>query len=782
MQRLTRTALFVVLVFVGARAQTANLIGFVYDASNGEALVGANVYVNELQFGASTNLSGYFVVPDVPTGDYVVSCSYVGYESQSEKVTVKTGAENSITFELAPQEVTTEEVVVTADSIRTSEKLFVKEVSKMELTLEQINRVPQAVEADLLRTLQTMPGVTAVSDFSSALYVRGGTPDQNLFLMDGADVYNPEHAFGIFSTFNTNAIKKVEISKGGFGAEYGGRLSSVLDVVNDDGNRKEFEGTVNVSMISGSATLQAPMGDLGSISASFRRTYIDQTLAKAIDDIPAYYFYDGNVKAFFDLGRNDKLSVSFFTSKDDLDMKPRSDDENAFEFDYNWGNMTGSANWRHIFTDQLFASFWLTGSRFESDMELEIMDMYEDNYLSDYTFKAALEYYPSQSLNLKFGGEQKLFHEMYKFDTDFNYVDVENNKQLSTLYASSTWRPTPLWEIDLGARGYMFSDPDTTIMNGEPRLTVKYRLDEFSSVKAAGGYYHQYMHRIPRLFLASIWAGASRYVPESSGIHAILGYQREVAGVYQLEVEAYWKHYKNLFKFNEHTGVDAPPDGYDERGRPMYTDLENIFLKGNGNSYGVEAMLRKDVGAITGWLSYAYSRTLHDFPTINRSETFPPRHDREHVVNAVANFNLTRLFGDEPTSKTDATWNFGTSFVFASGQPITTAGSAYFVSSLPDQRDLVFDDKSVPNYTLYPGEINDYRMPPYMRLDVSLTYTKNYETWTLEPYLQIFNVGYRRNVWYIQYNEKLEDGALKQEVENITMLPILPSLGVKIKF
>ena len=275
--------------------------GFVYDESNGEALVGANVYINELKFGATTNISGYFFIPDLPTGVYTFVFSYIGYQTITKEVKVEFNKDTHVEVKLRLESIETDEVIVSDEYERVSEKLFSKPVSKIELNPAQINNIPRFVEADLLRALQTLPGITSLSDFSSALYIRGGTPDQNLYLIDGTDVYNPEHAFGIFSTFNTNAIKKVEVSKGGFGAEYGGRLSSVLDVTNLDGNRNKFEGVANISLLSASTTLQTPLGSIGSLSGSLRRTYIDQTYAKWIDEVPDYYFYDGNLKAYFDL-------------------------------------------------------------------------------------------------------------------------------------------------------------------------------------------------------------------------------------------------------------------------------------------------------------------------------------------------------------------------------------------------------------------------------------------------------------------------------------------------
>lgn len=349
--------------------KTGTISGFVYGAANGEALIGANVYLENTLIGSSTNQSGYYVIPKVPVGEYTLVCHYIGYKLFKQTLMIVDGAEKVVNINLEAEPLVTAEVVVTGNAIPTIEKLFKKSISKIDLSAKQIKQIPQVAETDLLRSLQTLPGILPISDFSSALYIRGGTPDQNLYLIDGTDVYNPEHAFGLFSTFNTDAIKKVELSKGGFGAHYGGRLSSILNVTNLDGNREEFEGTASISVLSGKTTLQMPIGNFGSISGSFRRTYFDKTIAKAIDDVPDYYFYDGNLKAFFDIDGKNNLTISTYGGKDVLNLIFNRDSQDEAGFKYDWGNATGSIRWTRVFTPQLFANFWITGSRFDSDFD-----------------------------------------------------------------------------------------------------------------------------------------------------------------------------------------------------------------------------------------------------------------------------------------------------------------------------------------------------------------------------------------------------------------------------
>ena len=288
MNRLLLLIFSMVSFLFGQNKINTTISGFVFDEANQEAIIGANVYIEELLIGSSTNVSGYYVITDVPAGTNKVQTSYLGYKNEIIHVDVKAGENIKLNIFLKEELMETETIVISADSIPIAVKMFRADISSIKLAPIQLTAIPQIAEADLLRSLQTLPGILPLSDFSSALYIRGGTPDQNLYLLDGTDVYNPEHAFGVFSTFNTDAIKQVDLSKGGFGAERGGRLSSMIDITNLDGNREEFEGKASISLLSAKTTLQMPLGKSGSLSGAIRRTYFDQTIAKAVDEIPDY--------------------------------------------------------------------------------------------------------------------------------------------------------------------------------------------------------------------------------------------------------------------------------------------------------------------------------------------------------------------------------------------------------------------------------------------------------------------------------------------------------------
>ena len=767
--------LFICFALSFAKAQNTSVSGFIFDASSGETLIGANVYLENTPFGAVSNRSGYYVISEVPAGSYKLICSYIGFKNFKKELRLEAGRSLKLAIKLKPALLQTEAVVVTADSVRTSVKLFRKAISRIDISPLEIKSLPAVAETDLLRTLQSLPGILPISDFSSEIYVRGGTSDQNLYLIDGADVYNPEHAFGLFSTFNTDAIKDIEISKGGFGAEYGGRLSSVLNVTNLDGNRKSFKSNSEISLLSAKTTVQMPLGQFGSLSASYRRTYLGETAKMFYDDIPEYYFYDGHVKAFFDINADNKLSVSVYKGNDFLDYDFGAKTEDAPSIHYNWGNTTGSLRWTHVFTPHLFSNFWLTGSAFSSHFKVTEVDVDEKNELLDLGVKGQLEYALSRKLDAKFGFEQKNLNGSLQQESPGGVVDVDRDRKFYTGYLSFNWKPSADWMIEPGLRYNLFSS-DKDFSDWAPRFSASYRLTETINLKASGGIYYQYLQKIPRPFIADIWTSSDKFHDRSKAVHYILGFQKEIAKNISLEVEGYYKDYKNLYSLKNYF-LDVEPSGYDDSGRPIFTETRGLFDRGDGNSVGVELLLRKRFGSVNGWLAYSLARTRYVVDGINREKPFEPRHDRTHVVNAVLNMdikNAIRELQGKAWQHDKNSWKLGLNFIYTSGQPITLTSSTYYASNIPDQ--------NFSELFLYPTTINSFRLPDYIRLDLSLTYRHRFNSWAIEPYLQVFNIGNRENVWFIQYDSEEKDNQIIQEVDTFNMFPLLPTIGVKFDF
>jgi hypothetical protein len=755
-----------------AQDSAGTVSGFVRDSSTGEPLIAATVIVVDQPLGTITNESGYYVLPRVPTGEITLAFTYIGFAQLLRSMTITTDTNVRTDVRLQPHAVEAEEIVIRADSMRTVETLYQKPISQVRLQARQINAMPQVAEADLMRALQTLPGVLPLSDFSSALYVRGGTPDQNLYMIDGTDVYNPEHTFGIFSTFNTDAIKQVELSKGGFGAQYGGRLSSVLSVTNLEGNREEFEGTASVSLLSAKSTLQMPLGDRGSLSGSLRRTYFDQTIAKTIDDVPDYYFYDGNLKAFLELSDRDQLTLSTYGGRDFLDVVFNADATDQTGFSVDWGNKTGSARWTRVITPKTFGHLWVTGSRFSSDFMLEIADVVERNFVSDITVKGEFESHRSQSFVTRFGFERKDLNVLFRQDFPEGLIEVNHRPEHYVFYSQLAWRPGARWELEGGLRFNRF-DSDETFHDIAPRLALKHRLTDTINLRASTGVYYQYLHRIPRFIATDIWIASNKDLDPSRAIHAIVGYQQELRNNFQLEVEAYWKGYEEIYEFNQTFLTKLQETSHDEEGNPVFTNAKGIFNNGDGQSIGLEMMLRKDSGALTGWAAYSIARTEYGFDGINGNRDFTPRHDRTHVVNLVANVDMAnawRKLHGQPKLGVRGPWRLSSSFVYGSGQPITEPGSAYFVRTSPAQPGTML--RYVPTL------INNVRLPAYVRLDVSLTWKGDFGSWTAAPYVQLFNAGNRSNVWFVDYD--FRNGL--PDVDAVSMFPMLPTIGVNFTF
>ncbi|MDZ7265371.1 MAG: TonB-dependent receptor [candidate division KSB1 bacterium] len=753
-----------------------SISGFVYDDQTGEQLIGANVFLQQTNFGAATNRNGFYSIPKIPSGNYVLVCQFIGYKTFSQPILISANARLTINIHLKPTVLETSEVLVVADSVRTSVQLFQKPISKIELSPRQIDRIPQVAEADLLRSLQSLPGIVAISDFSSELYVRGGLPDQNLYLIDGADVYNPEHFFGLFSTFNTDAIKAVEISRGGFGAEYGGRLSSVLEVTNLDGNRREFQGKVGVSLLSAKTTLQFPLGKIGSLSGSFRRTYFDKTIGRTMEDIPDYYFYDGHLKAYFDINASNKLTISTYNGQDDLnfDFENQTDDDQRLK--YIWGNSTASIRWTHIFSPALFSNFWITGSRFQSDFRFELIK--EKNQMEDLTFKGHLEYYYSKSWLTKLGVELKNLRGSLYQEFPGGTVDVVRKGKHVSSFVQTVWRPTVFWELQAGLRDDFFVC-SRRFNDLAPRLSLKYRLTETVNLKAAAGLYHQYLFRIPRTFFVDIWNNADEFYDRSSARHIIVGFQKEILHDLALEIEAYHKKYFNVYTLSYFFYADLQPKYFDSNGKPIYKDAEGLFDQGTGHSMGLELLVKKERGPITGWLACALGRTEYQIDGVNQNQPFVPRHDRTITFNLIGTMdirNAWRQWQGRQLHQDRTRWQLGLGLVYASGQPITTTSSIYFTNPLPDQ-------DYYRGYNIYPTAQNSFRLPAYARFDLSLTMERKYRHFTLAPYFQIFNMGNRKNVWFIQYQDEIIDNKkVVQTLDAVTMFPILPTLGVNILF
>lgn len=522
-----RTVLFLVLMaLLPHQLLAATLSGFITDKTNGESLAYTNVMLKweGPTLGALSNMDGYYAIQNIPPGAYTLVVSYIGYESYQDAMTFEGMEVRRLDVSLTPQPIMAEEVVVKADRYEEERRM---QSGFIALKTEKVWELPSIGEPDLLRTLQLLPGIQAASDISSGLYIRGGGPDQTLILLDQIPLYNPSHAFGFFSTFNPDAIKDMSLHKGAYPAQYGGRLGAVLDVRNRDGNRKAFQATGGISLISARLTLEGPM-QKGSWMVSGRRTYLEPVLALLRNtvgdttDIPSYYFYDLNAKLNRDFDK-DKLTLSGYFGRDDL----RLDLDQGSYVDIRWGNWAFTGKWTHVLSPALFANLMVAGSQYISDISLNFFEtpIGFSNSIRDLTVKGDLDYFASNRHSFTAGvmGTRYRFAFKQVFNQE-DQLDLEETPYLLCGYLQDLWQPGPLTSIRWGTRFNYFSDAER--LQVEPRLSISRHLTSDLRLKLGGGMYHQYL----QLVTTEGFSGGDFWVPLDNTVEPGRSWQG-VAGI-----------------------------------------------------------------------------------------------------------------------------------------------------------------------------------------------------------------------------------------------------------
>lgn len=730
-------AVLAMFFLAASPSSAATISGFVRGADNGEALAYATVTLAGSTRGAMTNQKGYYVITGVPAGSYSVSISYIGYQPSKRTVTLTQDEELTLTLELQPGSLRLETIEVKA---RTSE--LQETPGTLSMRTPQLTAMPAAVEADVFRAVQTLPGVSTLSDFSAGLYVRGGSPDQNLILLDDIDVYNPSHLFGFFSTFNVDAVKTIELQKAGFPARYGGRLSSLLDVHNRDGNRKRLAGTARASIIASSATLEGPWRK-GSWMISGRHTYIEPLARAARIDLP-YRFYDVHGRANYDLGDNDRTSLSWYNGLDKLDWnKP------GLELGFDWGNTTWSAQWTHIFTQRVFSHFVLGHSAFDSRATFAFEDFAfrSKNRIDDLSLKGSLTWTPSAAHIVDVGGEMKSLDFSFRREAGEDRLKFAYQGTYGAVYLQDAWKPSEEWQVQAGLRTDYYSKGEYLRIG--PRLSVQRKLNEMTSVRATYGRYSQFLNLVAQegASFADMWFPVDKTLKPGGADHYILGVTYGPFESFELSVEGYYKPYRNLVEFSE------------EFTRSLVTQeatVGQLFNSGAGTAYGADVYLRNRWKGWEGWLGYSHGMVDRKIRNYNFDKEFHPTYDRRHQVVVMQGRDLGH------------NWKMSFTFHYGSGQPMTLAVGRYTVRDINGrERDVVLD-----------GEKNSSRLPAYHRLDVGFSYHEQHRGWSIDPEIQIINVYNRKNVYVRSYDMKKNPATFK----DVTMLPFLPTIGVTVHF
>lgn len=758
---------------------TYTISGILTDDSSGEPLIAATIYVQEDQtLGAFSDENGQYSISLKP-GLYTLIINYYSYTSDTLAIMVDKNIQVNVQLKAETQ--TMEEIVVKSD-IRQPRNTEITDMGKINISANTAEKIPAMFgETDLMKTLQLLPGVQAAGEGNTGMYVRGGGPDQNLVLMDNAPVYNTGHLFGFFSVFNNDAISDVTLYKGNIPAYYGGRISSVIDFTMKEGDYEKTRVDGGIGLIASRLTLSGPIvKDKVSFMVSGRRSYIDIitkpfTRSRGINGVP-YHFYDLNGKLSWKAGEKDQFTLSGYYGRDKLSMTFYDDRVSILT---HWGNATSTFAWKRIFSEKIIQKLSLIYNRYDFLAKARF-DQYQttiNSGITDYTLRADYDYLYSLRHKIQFG-VQYTWHTFtpQKTSTTSDSVQFDNGvandhiyaRDLA-LYAEDEFDINEKLRLNIGLRYNVFSQrgpyiyltgADTIHLKKgkrvknwdgfEPRVAARYLLTSRSSVKTAFTINNQYIHMVSltgNSMPFDIWLPSSIWIGPQRGWQYSLGYYRDTRDArYEFSVESYYKEMKNQLEYRQ----DYVPS---VAGQP-----ESDLVTGRGWAYGIEFFLKKKHGDLQGWIGYTLSRTLREFPDINEGRVFPARYDRIHDLNIVATYDYGKR------------WTFGATFIFASGQAITLPERRYFIEGAL--------------YFQY-GDRNSYRMQPYNRLDLSLTYrgkeTKKFKSsWTLA----VYNVYNRKNpyMYFTDAYINTENLNMKLSAKKLYLFPILPSLTWNFSF
>ena len=574
---LMRFYISLLFAFIQLNAQSGIISGFISDSSSAEALIGANVILQETGQGMATDINGYYIIQDITPGNYVLMVSYVGFKLKKERLKISDAQSIKLDISLSEDVVELTQIEVTAEQIQRKSNI---QPSKINLSPRMMKAAPALAEPDLFRTIQALPGVLTTSEFSTGLVIRGGNTDQNLILLDGVTVYNPSHLGGIFSNFIVDGVKEAELIKGAYNAEYGGRLSAVLNIISREGNQKKFEGKANLSLLSAQATIEGPFYK-GAWVFSGRRTYFDK-IFQNVPTIPPYYFYDIQSHIYTDLTSKDRLSLSFYNGVDDLLF-------DTFGLTGRWGNRTVSAQYRRVFSEKLIGNFLYANSLFFTEFGLGGSNgLVSDNQIDDATVAANFSWFKSSESTLKFGAQIKNLGFLYtnSFNDSLQFEINTKPKEFAN-YMKLKYSASKRLILEPGLRINLYDVYSDSIFP-DLRFGMKYLLNDNRYLNFSVGNYHQFIATFQDDYNPNIldqWIAVDNSVSPAKSSQIVLGYEEYIKDLYKIQVEGYYKDIKNLFTFEESraTTDEAISDSV----------LSDIVTPSDGYAYGLELFAQK---------------------------------------------------------------------------------------------------------------------------------------------------------------------------------------------
>ncbi|MEN8732906.1 MAG: TonB-dependent receptor [Bacteroidia bacterium] len=775
--------------------QTFTLSGYVKEAGSKELLLGVTVYKDDKSAGTVSNNFGYYAL-QLPAGKHIIVYNFVGYVSVAKEIDISEDQVLDVNLVGIDSEIG--EVLVKGSK---TQKKVSEEVrmSTIDVPIKTIKDIPALMgEKDVLKVLQLMPGVQSGSEGQSGLYVRGGGPDQNLIILDGATVYNAQHLFGFFSLFNGDALRSVELIKGGFPARYGGRLSSVIDMNMKDGNKEKYTGELGIGVISSKGLIEGPIAKgKGSFIVSGRRTYIDaltQPIIRSFNDgnTAGYYFYDLNAKANYEINSKNRVYLSGYFGRDKFYLRERyegsiEDEIETYsnDVDFGWGNATGTARWNHLFGPKLFSNTSLIYSFYELGISSEEQSSNSSNFtlgygsgITDYTLKQDFDWYANNDHKVKFG-LQATHHTftpdaLVVKDPDFG-LNIDRKTEYTSvetgLYVEDEWKISNRLKSLYGLRLSTFTTNNTTYINTEPRISLAYNVKSDLAVKASYATMNQYVHLLSTSGVGlptDLWVPATDLVKPQNSQQLAAGIAKDFNKQnLSLTVEGYYKTMNNIIGYKEGASFLAIQES--DEGLESISWEDNV-TSGTGVSYGAEVLLQRKQGKLTGWAGYTLSWTTQQFDELNNGEKFFARYDRRHDISLVGIYE----FSDNITLS--ATWVYGT------GNAITLPISTYQISEMSSVNSPGRNNFYWANGTEYTAR-NDFRMRAYHRADIGVQVTKEKKkgirTWEFSAY----NFYNRRNPFYyfIGLEDQFEPDS-KQVLKQISLFPVLPSVSWNFKF
>ncbi len=763
--------------------------GYLKDSASGETLIGATVKINGTNTGTASNEYGFFALTLAP-GDYQLTFSYLGYANKT--IAIKLNHNISLNVSINPKRIEAKEVVIMGE--REDRNVKSTEMSRIELSGEKVKSLPVIFgEPDVLKAITLLPGIKSGGEGSTSFYVRGGGPDQNLILMDEAVVYNPSHLFGFLSVFNTDAVKNIEVIKGGMPANYGGRLSSILNVSMRDGNNEHYKFNGGIGLISSRFCAEGPVQKgKSSFLIAGRRTYIDVLVRPFLEEKYSgngYYFYDLNAKGNIILGEKDRLFISAYFGRDIMTFSsPRNQD---VYFNFGWGNSTATLRWNHIFNRKLFSNTSVIYNRYDlfNDATFGTSEFKVRSGLEDWNLKNDYTWYALPGHQLKFGFNYT-FHSFTPGIASGQSGTIAFNEEISKNYAHEAavyvldeWKVNERLTVNAGVRAVYFNQVgpytkkyfnDENLPTGEvktwatgesiaqydglePRVGATYLLNESSSIKASFTKTYQFINLATTSgaqFPFDLWVPASQKVKPQEAYQYAIGYFRNFRqNDYESSVEVYYKPMYNQIEFKPGSRLF------------FNANLEDEMVFGQGLSYGLELFIKKRTGRTTGWIGYTWSRTTRQFDELNYGKEYFFRYDRTHDVSLVISHMINKK------------WSFTFVFVYGTGNAVTLPVGRYAYRIGYDQV------KNKPDYTFIDvyDKINDYRLPAYHRADVSFTYlAKKTDRWESSWNFSIYNIYNRANPYFIYFYPDIDK--LEVKAYMVYLFPILPSVAWNFKF